>query len=223
MPEHEVYINSTPMPHKFSGFAKGFSSSYPCYFSKTDNSSLVTFSLNKCTFPNSQTRFCISMQALLCALPMSKNLDSFHVFREAAAVSGCQKEGRCVLVSTLERDTVLSTFLATAGSRQGGWLSSPFSLCSIQPMWIRGLFINSKDFCGLKTTRSARSFSGRKPRGHLRHLQSRRSTVVPLNAFPGRLCFHGRLHLLPALPRLNGVVPSLSGSCHALEVRDLGC
>lgn len=115
---HEVYIKSTP--HKFSGFAKVFFFLLSlCYFPETDNPSLVTCSLNKCTFTNSQTRFCISMQALVCVLPMSKQCDSFHIFREATAVSGCQKEERCVPVSTLERDTVLSTFLATAGSKQG--------------------------------------------------------------------------------------------------------
>lgn len=148
---HEVYIKSTP--HKFSGFAKVFFFLLSlCYFPETDNPSLVTCSLNKCTFTNSQTRFCISMQALVCVLPMSKQCDSFHIFREATAVSGCQKEERCVPVSTLERDTVLSTFLATAGSKQGMWLSAPLFPCSVQPVWIRGLFIKHKDFHGLKTT-----------------------------------------------------------------------
>ncbi|KAF4801368.1 putative C-mannosyltransferase DPY19L1 [Turdus rufiventris] len=58
---------------------------------ETDN--LVTCSLNKSTFTNSQTIFCISMQALLCVLPMSKQLDLVHVFTEAATVSRCQNEG----------------------------------------------------------------------------------------------------------------------------------
>lgn len=143
----------SPLPFHINsvGLQRCFSFSYPCCFPETDNPGLVTCSLNKCTFPNSQTTFYISMQVLLCVLPMSKQPGSFHVFREAAAVSGARREGRCVLVSTLERDMVPSTFLAIAGSKQGGWLSSPFSLCSIQTMWIRGFFINSKYFRELKT------------------------------------------------------------------------
>lgn len=116
------------------GLQRCFSFSCPCCFPESDNPSLVTCSLNKCTFTSSQTLFCISMQALLCVLPMSKLPDSFHVFSEATAVSGCQDEGRRVPLSTLERDTVLSTSLATAGSKQVGWLTSPLSPCSIQRM-----------------------------------------------------------------------------------------
>lgn len=144
----------SPLPFHINlvGLQRCFSFSYRCCFPETDNPSLVTCSLNKCTFTNSQTIFCTSLQALLYVLPMPNQLHPFHVFREARAVSGCRNRGRCVPVSTLERDTVLSTFLATAGWKQGGWLSSPLSLCSIQPMWRRGLFINHEDFHGLKTT-----------------------------------------------------------------------
>lgn len=71
----------SPLPFHINlvGLQRCYSFSYPCCFPETDN--LVTCSLNKSTFTNSQTIFCISMQALLCVLPMSKQLDSLHVFR----------------------------------------------------------------------------------------------------------------------------------------------
>lgn len=70
------------------------------------------------------------------------------------------------------------------GGWEGGWLSSP--LCTIWPMGIKGLFINHKDYVGLKATSLpdlCMAESHCVPRGQWRDLWSRRSTVVLLNAY----------------------------------------
>lgn len=121
-------------------------------------------------------------------LPMCKQFASFHVAAAARAVSWC----RCVQISTLERDTGLSTLLARAGWRLGGWFSSP--LCSIWPMGIKVLFINRKDYIGLKATTLpdlCMAESHCVPRGQSRDLWSRSSTMVPLNTYPLSLTHAG--------------------------------
>lgn len=129
---HEVHIKSTPILQKFVDLQRCFSFSYCCCFPETDNPRLVTCSLNKCMFTNSQTMTACRHCCVFYQCP-SNFTHSTSSERQRQCLGAGTGEGVCQ--SAPWRGTQYSApFWPQLGvSREGGcplqFLSAPYGLC----------------------------------------------------------------------------------------------
>lgn len=125
-----------PLPFHINLVALQRCFSYHCCFPERDNPSLVTCSLSKCAFTNSQLRlYSASACRHSCMFYQRPSNLTHSTSSERQWHCPGAGMGEGVWQSAPWRGTRCSApFWPQLGVSREGWLSSPLSLCSIQAM-----------------------------------------------------------------------------------------